>query len=222
MKGRALFPNSNKDPAAAGIPNLYQRHAAAWEQARGERLQESEWLDRLTEGSPRGAAVLDVGCGNGRPIAAELCRRGLRVTGVDVAPALLASAQTALPQAEWIEADMRTLDLGRRFDAVLAWHSFFHLDEEDQRTTLPRLAAYLRPGAPLMFTAGPAAGVAVGEWQGDPLFHASLSRDEYATLLAREGCTIEGFWPGEPVGVGPTVYLARRQISPASGLEGSA
>lgn len=157
-----------------------------------------------------------------RPIAAELIRRGFRVTGVDVAPVLLASARAALLQAEWIEADMRTLDLGRRFDAVLAWHSFFHLDEEDQRTTLPRLAAHLAPGAPLMFTAGPAAGIAMGEWEGEPLFHASLSREEYASLLARERCAIEGFWPGEPVGVGPTVYLARRQISPASGLDGSA
>ncbi|WP_217989604.1 class I SAM-dependent methyltransferase [Sphingomonas lenta] len=185
-------------------------------------MQEGAWLDRLTEGLPQGAAVLDVGCGNGRPIAAELVRRGFRVTGVDVAPALLASAEAALSGAEWIEADMRTLNLGRCFDAVLAWHSFFHLDEEDQRTTLPRLAAHLAPGAPLMWTAGPAAGIAMGEWEGEPLFHASLLREEYASLLAMQGCAVEQVWLGHPIADGPTVYLARRQISPASGLDGSA
>ena len=73
-----------------------------------------------------------------------------------------------------------------------------------------------------MFTAGPAAGVAMGEWQGEPLFHASLSREEYASLLVAQGCTIEQVWVGEPVADGPTVYLARHQISPASGLDGSA
>ena len=60
---------------AAAIPELYQRHAAAWEIDRGGTLLEGEWLDRLTAGLPRNARVLDVGCGNGRPIAAELIRR---------------------------------------------------------------------------------------------------------------------------------------------------
>lgn len=212
-----MFPDEPRTPAAAAIPLLYQRHARAWERARGERLQEGEWLDRLAGALLPGATVLDVGSGNGRPMAAELIRRGLRVTGVDVAPALLASARAALPAAEWIEADMRTLDLGRRFGAVLAWHSFFHLDAEDQRATLPRLAAHLAPGAPLMWTAGPGHGVTMGEWQGEPLFHASLSQEEYAALLAGQGCAIERVWLGHPVAEGPTVYLARRRTGPASG-----
>ena len=58
---------------------------------------------------------------------------------------------------------MRALDLDRRFDAALAWHSLFDLPHAGQRATPPRLAAHLAPGAPLMFTAGPAHGVAIGE-----------------------------------------------------------
>ena len=38
----------------------------------------------------------------------------------------------------------------------------------------PRFAAHAQPGAPLMFTSGSEAGEAIGEWQGEPLYHASL------------------------------------------------
>jgi SAM-dependent methyltransferase len=212
----------HEEEAAQAIPALYERHAGAWVAVRGGDAGEGPWLDRLVAGLAPGARVLDVGCGHGKPIAAALIARGFRVTGVDVSPTLLAAAASALPEGEWIEADMRALALGRRFDAVLAWHSFFHLGMADQRAALPRLAAHLGPGAPLMWTAGLGAGVAMGEWEGEPLHHASLSRDDYTAILAHEGCAIEKVWLGHPVADGPTVYLARRQISPAKGLEGSA
>ena len=66
------------------------------------------------------ATVLDVGCGWGRPVARFLLDRGMRVTGVDTSPSLIAAAQRDFPDAEWIVDDMRSMDLGRRFDAVIA------------------------------------------------------------------------------------------------------
>jgi SAM-dependent methyltransferase len=66
--------------------------------------------------------VLDAGCGTGR-VAVELARRGISVTGVDVDPAMLATARRAGAAAgvdvEWIEHDLTTLDLGRTCDVVL-------------------------------------------------------------------------------------------------------
>jgi hypothetical protein len=38
-----------------------------------------------------------------------------------------------IPDSAWIVADMRELDLGRHFDGILAWDSFFHLDMDEQR-----------------------------------------------------------------------------------------
>ena len=73
--------------------------------------------------------------------------RGFRITGVDSSPNLVAIAKGRLPEAEWIVADMRRLDLNRQFDAVLAWHSFFHLTQEDQREMFPVFAAHTAPGA---------------------------------------------------------------------------
>jgi hypothetical protein len=105
---------------------------------------------------------------------------------------------------------MRNLDLGRRFDGLLAWHSFFHLAADDQRAMFPRFAAHAAPGALLMFTSGPVAGVAMGEWEGEPLYHDSLSQEEYRALLAANGFELLSFTAGMPVADGPSVWLARR------------
>lgn len=68
----------------------------------------------------RGGAVLELGSGTGR-VAIPLAQAGLRVVAVDSSSAMLAVAEQreAPPEIEFVEADMRTLRLGRRFETVL-------------------------------------------------------------------------------------------------------
>ena len=202
------------------IIGLYDENAAAWDRMR-RNLVDRDWLNRFVALLPPGGSVLDLGCGTGRPVAAYLIERGFRVTGVDSSAALIALCRKRLPDAEWLVVDMRRLALGRRFDGVLAWHSFFHLHFDDQRAMFPRFSSHAMLGGALMFTSGPAHGEAIGEWQDEPLYHASLAPAEYRSLLRDNGFEVLGFTPGEPVGEGPSVWTAR-QISPASGLDGSA
>ncbi len=203
------------------IIGLYEEHALAWDEARGTKLLEQEWLEPFVSALPRGASIFDIGCGSGEPIARHLIERGFALTGIDSSSSLIALCRQRFPDHEWLVGDMRELALGRRFDGILAWHSFFHLNFDDQRAMFPRFAAHAAPGAVLMFTSGPAHGEAIGEWQGEPLYHASLAPDEYRSLLAATGFVVETFNPGESGAEGPSVWLAR-QMSPASGLDGSA
>ncbi len=62
--------------------------------------------------------VLDAGCGSGR-VAIELARRGIEVVGVDVDTSMLAPARRLGPAITWLEADLASLRLGRRFDVVV-------------------------------------------------------------------------------------------------------
>jgi SAM-dependent methyltransferase len=202
------------------IIGLYEENAAAWDEARGSAFKEQEWVDRFLAHVPPGGALLDLGCGSGRPIAAYLVGRGYGVTGLDSSPTLIGLCRDRFPEQEWLVGDMRALDLERRFDGILAWYSFFHLHFDDQRVMFPRFAAHAAPGAPLLFTSGPTHGEAIGEWQGEPLYHASLAPEEYRRLLDEAGFDLLSFKPGMPVGEGPSVWLA--QMRPASGLEGSA
>jgi len=59
---------------------------------------------------PRGARVLDAGCGPGR-VGAELHARGHVVVGVDVDPALIAAAEQDHPGPTWLVGDLAELDL---------------------------------------------------------------------------------------------------------------
>jgi 2-polyprenyl-3-methyl-5-hydroxy-6-metoxy-1,4-benzoquinol methylase len=113
------------------IVGLYQRRARAWAAERGARLVEGAWLDRFRGLLADGAAVLDIGCGSGEPIARYLREQGCAVTGVDSSPSMIVMCRGHFPDGDWRVADMRTLSLGRAFGGLLAWDSFFHLSHDD-------------------------------------------------------------------------------------------
>ena len=119
------------------IVDLYQRHGHAWAKDRGTRLFEKAWLDRFLSLTQSDGCILDVGCGSAEPIAGYFIENGRAVTGVDSSPALIDICKDNFPTQEWRVADMRTLSLGRSFDGIIAWDSFFHLCPEDQRRMFP-------------------------------------------------------------------------------------
>ncbi len=175
----------------------------------GSVLDEAVALDRFADALPPGGTVLDVGCGSGWPWGAALLARGFRVTGLDASPRLVAHATETLPSGEWIVGDMRTFDLGRTFDGVLIWYSLFHLTPEDQRAALDRILTHAGPTAVLLMTAGSGeAGVSVGEWRGEPLYHASLTHEAYETILEQKGFSTNSGGTPNDVGLGSRVWLA--------------
>lgn len=172
-------------------------------------LVERQWLDRFTALIPGGGSILDIGCGSGEPIARHLIAAGYDLTGVDSSPSMIGLCRARFPDRRWVVADMRGLALGRRFDALLAWDSFFHLTAADQRAMFPLFAAHAGPAAALMFTSGPAAGEAIGRYRGEPLHHASLDGSEYRLLLERNGFKVVAQKNDDPDCGGHTVWLAR-------------
>ncbi|MCE7797013.1 class I SAM-dependent methyltransferase [Sphingobium sufflavum] len=173
-------------------------------------MTEGLWLDRFCARLPTGAAVLDIGCGSGLPIARELIQRGLEVVGVDGTPTMLALFRRNLPGVEAHLTDMRLLSLGRLFSGLLAWDSVFHLSPADQRGMFAIFQAHIRPGGALMFTSGNALGEAIGELDGDPLYHGSLDPDEYRDLLNAHGFAVVSHVVEDPSCGHRTIWLARQ------------
>jgi SAM-dependent methyltransferase len=190
------------------ILSTYDTVADEWDRHRDRSLFERRHLDRMLTHAP-GRRVLDLGCGSGRPIAQYLVDRRCEVTGVDGAPAMVALFRRNVPQAEALVADMRGLELGESFDAILAWDSFFHLSPDDQRAMMPVFAAHAAPRGVVMFTAGPAAGEPVGDFAGHPLYHASLDPEDYRETLAGAGFTLIDATLEDPQAQGHSVFLAR-------------
>jgi len=63
-------------------------------------------------------SVLDAGCGTGR-VARELARHGVTVVGVDIDASMIAEARRLAPKLTWIDDNLATMSLERRFDVVV-------------------------------------------------------------------------------------------------------
>jgi SAM-dependent methyltransferase len=200
------------DASHAAIVGLYERHARQFDRDRGHTLDERPWLDRFLSYVPESGSILDVGCGTGEPLARYLIDAGRHVAGVDSSPSMIAMCRARFPESEWLVADMRELAMNRRFDGILAWDSFFHLHADDQRAMFPRFAAHAREGTALMFTSGPSAGEAIGSYCGEPLYHASLDRTEYETLLAANGFIVRHHIVSDPACGDHTVWIATSSV----------
>ncbi len=196
-------------PSAADIIALYQRHADKWDQDRGKTLFERPWLDRFSTALAPGLPILDLGCGSGEPMARYLVDQGHAVMGVDTSPGAIDLCRRRFPDQRWLVADMRTLALPDRFGGIVAWHSFFHLTPDDQRAMFPIFARHAAPGAAVMFTSGPEHGERIGEYHGDPLYHASLAPAEYEALLAANGFRVLSYVPEDATCGGATVWLTK-------------
>lgn len=199
---------ATEDPAAQ-IVGLYRRHAVAWTKARGTRFAEGVWLDRSCAVLDLGGDVLDIGCGSGVPITRHLCRRGYIVTGVDSAPEMVAMFEKNVRGQPAFVAAMRDLKLERRYAGILGWDSFFHLSPADQRRMIAIFRAHAAPGAALMFTSGTHEGTAIGELEGEPLYHASLSQTEYRAHLSAYGFQLLQHVVEDPECGRRTIWLAR-------------
>jgi 2-polyprenyl-3-methyl-5-hydroxy-6-metoxy-1,4-benzoquinol methylase len=146
-------------------------------------LQEKAYLDDLLNHIPPHASVLDLGCGNGKPILEYLIKQGVNVLGIDASEQMLEIAKVNFPTTRFMLKDMRKLDLDEKFDAIIAWHSFFHLPADDQPNMFSVFKDHLNPNGILLFTSGVERGEAWGIVGGENLFHASLDTAEYQALL---------------------------------------
>lgn len=103
----------------------------------------------------QGGRVLELACGSGR-VLVPLAAAGHNVLGLDTSPHMLDLARAKLAaagpdvanNAELLRGDMRSFELGERFDlALIAAKSFAYLiSRADQLRALSCIAAHLRPG----------------------------------------------------------------------------
>ncbi|MFY0617132.1 class I SAM-dependent methyltransferase [Shimia sp.] len=197
----------------AGMAGVYERNADAWDAGRDTSLREKAWLDQTLDGLTTPAKVLDLGCGTGRPIAAYFASLGHDVTGVDASSAMIHLAQSHVETATWHVMDMRALTLADTFDVIVSWDAFFHLSPQEQRATLPKIIDLVNPGGSLLLTVGYGEGEVTGTVAGQPVYHGSLSQDEYRAILDRGGFTDITYIPNDPTVLGRYVMLARSKQS---------
>ncbi len=156
----------------------YERRTAAGEDVHGE----ANFVQRLGVRS-----VLDAGCGTGR-VGRELARRGIDVAGVDLDDVMLQTARAKAPDVAWTLADLATVDLGRRFDAiVMAGNVMIFLTPGAEAAVVSNMARHLHPGGYLV--------------AGFQLMRGRLTLDQYDSMTAGVGLRRAERWSTWDCGV---------------------
>jgi len=130
---------------------------------------EARFVDAMV---PRGARVLDAGCGPGRH-GGYLATAGHEVVGVDIDPVLIAAAEEDFPGPTWMVGDLAELDLPARgiaegFDAILcAGNVMTFLAPGTRREVLRRMAAHLKGDGRAAIGFGTGRGYPVQEFLDD-------------------------------------------------------
>jgi SAM-dependent methyltransferase len=133
---------------------LYGDLAAWWPlfSAPADYAEEAAFYRRtLVEASERPpAAVLELGSGGGNN--ASHLKAHFRLTLVDLSPGMLEVSRALNPECEHVEGDMRTVRLGRVFDAVFVHDAIDYMTtERDLRQAMETAFVHCRPGGAALF-----------------------------------------------------------------------
>ncbi|OBH59855.1 bifunctional 2-polyprenyl-6-hydroxyphenol methylase/3-demethylubiquinol 3-O-methyltransferase UbiG [Mycobacterium sp. E2479] len=134
-----------KVTADPGHSQWYIERFRAMARAGDDLAGEARFVDAM---APRGARILDAGCGPGR-LGGYLAKAGHDVVGVDVDPALIAAAEQDYPGPRWLVGDLAELDLPARgiaepFDVIVsAGNVMTFLAPSTRVQVLSRLRAHI-------------------------------------------------------------------------------
>ncbi|MET0423815.1 MAG: class I SAM-dependent methyltransferase [Actinoplanes sp.] len=126
---------------------------------------EARMIDAM---APRGARILDAGCGTGR-VGGVLAQAGHEVVGVDLDPALIEVAVKAHPGATWRVGDLAGLDLpGAGFDIVVcAGNVLTFVAPATRVEILRRFGRHLAPGGRAVIGFGAGRGYPFDDFLAD-------------------------------------------------------
>jgi SAM-dependent methyltransferase len=180
------------EDTSALVRQGYDRVADRYEKLEvpGREWPRMRWLDRLLEGVPAGAAVLDVGCGNGVPATKRIAEHH-QATGVDISEVQIEQARVNVPQARFVQGDLFKVDFEESFAAIAAFYVIEHVQREHHAAIFARWHRWLAPGGLLLFTIEPYDEPGrVGNWLREPMFFSQHDPDVTLALLDRAGFNV--------------------------------
>jgi SAM-dependent methyltransferase len=203
------------------LHNSYDLIADDWHNnsdrdARAERTL--GYVDRVLDGLPRGAQVLDLGCGTGNPIARHIIDRGFRVVGVDQSQKMLEIAKRIIPEAKLIHADMIDVQLVEKFAAAIVWDSAFHIPREHHVNIYRKIAGALEPGGRMLLSVGGEGAESLdstfagltSEMYGATFFYDAYDPQLAGNLIEAAGFEIELWEVDDPTSHGHIAVIARK------------
>ena len=181
-----------------------------------------DWLRPILVKLPRGAKVLDLGCGTGVPVDRILAEK-FAVTGVDLSDTMIRRARRLVPRATFHRDDMTLVRFTpRSFSAVVAFYSMIHVPREEHRPLVGRIFSWLVPGGLFLSIVGHGAYEGTADrWldSRSPMFWSHASGATYRRWLRGAGFTILG-WQYVREGKGGHDLVQARRVAPRGASNG--
>ena len=171
----------------------YNAIVAKYLASRSTDSEDIQLLDELVQRLPRGATVLDAGCGAGVPVTRTLSQF-FAVTGVDFAEEQIRLARSLVPQAQFLCQDLTEFALpGESFDAVCSYYAIIHIPREEHEPLLRNFYRMLKPGGLALLCLGAEdLAVDLDDYMGVPMFWSHYTTEANLDLVRR--CGFELVW----------------------------
>ena len=221
--------NLNLPPSSTGSSLRLYRDLAQWYPLLtpvADYAEEAAFYRHLFEThcqqSPQ--TLLDLGSGGGHNVF--FLKTTMACTLVDIEPAMLAISRRLNPECEHIQADMRSLTLGRVFDCVLIHDAISYMASRDDLFRAVSTAyAHTAPGGVAMFqpdyitetfvpgtetggSDGNGRGLRYLEWRWIPDLKTDMYVSDMAYLLRNDAGAVEVVYDRHLMGLFPrTLWL---------------
>ncbi len=204
------------------MPRLYAELASWWPllSPPSDYEEEAAFYERtLLDACERPAAtLLELGSGGGNN--ASFLKKRFQMTLVDRSPAMLEISRARNPECEHVEGDMRTVRLGRQFDAVFVHDAVTYMTTEgDLKRAMETAFVHCAPGGAALFVPdhvretfqpstdhggvdGGGRGLRYLEWMWDPdpadtsyvVDYALLLRERDGSVWVEQDRHVEGLF----------------------------
>jgi SAM-dependent methyltransferase len=197
MSDDEIKPREWRADIGASYDKIAEPYATEYFDELSRKPFDCELLTKFARSLPALARVGDIGCGPGH-IARYLTKRGLAATGVDLSPAMVATAQRLSPELRFVQGDMLKLPFDDEwFAGITAFYSLIHIERTRLVRALTELNRVLAPGGRLLvaFHAGEGE-IHRDEWFGHAVtVHVTLFTSAEMTKAMEDA----GFFIGEMI-----------------------
>ena len=172
------------------IRKSYNQAAVAYAKDRSS-WRSNKYLDRFTRELPKGAEVLDLGCGDGIPVTEFLTKKNFLVTGIDISEVQIQRAKRNCPRASFLVKDMSSLENGEyQVDAVIAYYSIFHLPRKEHLSFLKKINSFLNPSGKTLITMGDQDFEGFHDFYGVKMWSSHYGLDKNREMIKAAGFEI--------------------------------
>lgn len=182
-----------KDEELATTIQTYNEIVEPYYENTSKLASSKEVVDEFSKMLPKGAKILDAGCGPGRD-AKWFTDKGFDVVGIDLAEKMIEFARKIAPKATFKIMDFRKLDFpDKSFDAIWFSSSLLSIKKNDAPGALREMYRTLKKGGVMFLNSKVGEGEGLqkdNRYGGKSKFYAYYKLEEVKQLAEDAGFSI--------------------------------